>query len=345
MKKIILSSLFLVAISISAIAQDYDMSLIPYRSGDLWGFATPDKKVVITPKYTAVDWFSEGYAAAKTGGKWGYINKAGKMVIPAKFTVAKPFLRGYFPNDKNTGGDTLLYAGASVKADGYEVCINGKGTILSKCPARSEAEQNAQPDGVILSRKTYSLPNSEGLFDKIEDDYEQNGETYYIATKNGKYGVFNTKFEMLLPFEYNLIREGQAGGKTLLAVEKNGMYGLYDAMGKEMMPLDNQSLTVVNDRMNKGYVIVKQDGRSFVKTLDGTNIVNRGYGDISYDNMGGFVLTGDNNLKGFYFTDNTYISPKYTSVELMPGGKYLKVKTFAGADGYINSTGDEFFVQ
>lgn len=336
---------FFITLSTFAQSYDYDMSLIPYRSGDKWGFATPGKQIVITPKYNDVDWFSEGYAAVKVGTKWGYINKDGKMVIPAKFTVAKPFRKGFIPKANDARGDSILFAGASVQSDGYEICINTKGTNLGKCPAISEEDQNAEPDGYILQQKTYSLPNSSGLFDKIEDDYKVNGETYYIARKGNDHGVFNTKFETIVPFQYTSIRKASANGQDYLVVNKYGTYGLLDANGKEIMPLQYSSLNIVDGNMKKGYVIVNENGRSFVKGLDGANITNRGYGNITYDPAGGFVLTGDNNLKGFYFTDNTYISPKYTRVQLMPGGKYLKVRTFSGDEGYINAKGEEYFVQ
>ncbi len=46
-KKIILALLLLITIPV--FAQEADMSLIPYRKGDLWGYASPDKKIVIKP--------------------------------------------------------------------------------------------------------------------------------------------------------------------------------------------------------------------------------------------------------------------------------------------------------
>jgi len=45
--------------------------LIPYRKGDKWGFCTPDKKIVITPKYDDARRFIEGLAQAKLNGKRG----------------------------------------------------------------------------------------------------------------------------------------------------------------------------------------------------------------------------------------------------------------------------------
>lgn len=342
MKKYILLAIVSIILGVDAFAQSADMSLIPYRSGDKWGFATANKEIVIAPKYDAVDWFSEGFAAAQVGTKWGYINKAGKMVIPVRYTVAKPFTRGFMPNKTDDGGDTILFAGASVKADGYEICINTKGTTLPQCPARSE---DATEVAEITKKKTYSLPNNDGLFDEILSDYSYGGDTYYVAKKGNNFGVFNTKFETVVPFSYASIKAKDIGGKEYMVVEKNGSFGLLDAEGKEVIPVNFSSLDVVSGPMNKGYLIVTENGRSFVKDMTGKNITNRGFGSISYDTNGGFILTGDNNLKGFYFLDDTYISPKYTNVDLLPGGKYLKVRTFSGDDGYINSKGEEFFVQ
>lgn len=324
----------------AAFAQQDDMSLIPYRTGDKWGYSSADKNMVIPAKYDDSEWFSEGLAAVKVGNKWGYINRAGKMVIPAKFTVAKPFSKGYVPTKANNGGDTILFAGASIREDGVEVCIDSKGNILKGCPAKTE--ENEPAIAVVTEKKVYSVAN-DGFYDEIVDDFNVNGETYYIAKKNGMYGVFNTKFEMSLPFEYSSITETNAANANYIVGGKNGVYGLYDYAGKELMPMNATAMQVINGPMNKGYIIVKENGRAFVKLIDGTAIMNRGYNDILYDDMGGFVLVGDNNLRGFYFIDNTYIAPKYSDVKLMTGGKYLKVKTFSGETGYIDVKGSEYF--
>ena len=344
MKKYLILLIAICGFTVAASAQNANENLVPYRMGDKWGFASPEKKVVIAPKYAAVDWFYEGYAAVKVGAKWGYINKAGKLVIPAKFTVANPFKKGFMPSTTKAGGDSILFAGASLKADGYEICINTRGANLGKCPAISEAAQNKEPIASVSTKKVYSVPNSRGLFDNIEDDYMLNNEQYYIAKKGNRYGIFNTKFDAILPFEYSSVKATKVAGETYLIVEKDGMYGLTDAMGKEIIPAQNAGIMAGVDRSKKGYVIVKNNGRTYVTNMEGKNLLNRNYGDVMYDTQGGFVLTGDNNLKGFYFPDNTYISPRYTSVQLLPGGRYLSVTSFAGKKGYINVKGDEFFV-
>ena len=68
--------------------------LIPYRKGDKMGFCTPDKKVVIQPKYHWANPFSEGLAEVKLNGKWGFIDKTGREVVPLKYDGAGEFSEG-----------------------------------------------------------------------------------------------------------------------------------------------------------------------------------------------------------------------------------------------------------
>lgn len=348
MNKISMLVVLLFTIATSSFAQQIDFSMVPYRSGDKWGYASPDNKVVIQPKYAEAGWFSEGYAAVKVGSKWGYINKAGQLVIPAKFTVAKSFRKGYLPNSKDNGGDSILFAGASVQANGYEICINSKGATLTKCPAIPEnsVAENRIPIETVTTQKTYSLPKNDGLFDKIENDYKISGsdETYYIAQKGSNYGVFNSKFETIVPFQYSAIKLMKSGGNQYLKVTKDGMSGLVSLSGQSLIEPSNTGLTLVNASNNTEYVIVQHDGKTFVKDINNKDFIDKGYSDIVYDD-GGFVVTADNKLKGYYFLNNTYIQPKYTEVKMMPGGQYLQVRTFAGKTGYINPSGSEYFVE
>ncbi len=337
-------------ISLGLSAQSIDMSLIPYRSGAKWGFANPDGKIKINPKYDDVQWFSEGFAAVKLGSKWGYINKSGALVIPARYTVAKSFRKGFVPSANKDGGDSVLFAGVSLKADGYENCIDTKGRVTVKCPAIAETSvpENNIPVATAVQQKTYSVPNNNGLFDKIVDDYKIAGsdETYYIAQKNGLYGVFNTKFETIVPFEYDEITINRRSNPNYLSVKKNGLYGIATTLGQVKVIPDNTSIATVQLQNGKEYIIVKKDGKTYVKDMDNNLIIPDGYADIVYEQQGGFVIRSDDQKQGFYFLDNTFISPKYSEVHMINGtDKYLLVKTFSGKTGYISSAGNEYFVE
>lgn len=348
MKKKILLLALIIGFNIQSFSQQIDMSLIPYRKATKWGYASPDGKIVITPKYDEANWFSEGYAAVKLGKKYGYINKAGKLVIPAKFTVAKSFRKGFMPNPAKSGGDSVLFAGASMLASGYEICINTRGARIPKCPAISESSvpENNIPVKTVVTQKTYSVPNNNGLFDKISDDYKMSGsdETYYIAVKDNRWGVFNTKFETIVPFEYDGIKLVRAK-MPYLEVNKGGMYGMINGIGQMKILPDNSKIFFVQGANDKEYIIVKRNGKTYVKDADNNFVIEDGYSDIIYDGSGGFILTGDDNKRGYYFSDKTIVAPRYSDIKLVNGTRYLLVKTSSGKLGYISSAGNEYFVE
>jgi len=339
-------TLLSVAFYSSAFSQQMDESLIPYRSGDKWGYSTNDKKIVIEPKYSEAGWFSEGLASVKIGSKYGYINKSGKLVIPAKFTVAKPFRKGYVPNTKKEGGDSVLFAGASLTANGYEICINAKGGQMPKCPAINEnsVSENNTPLATVAVEKKYDLPNNNGLFDKITDDYKVEGssETYYIAVKDGRYGVFNTKFETIIPFVYNEIKINRNKNGAFLEVNKGGMFGIILPNGKISIEPEYSNLRTVDGMDGNEYFVIQKMGKTYVKDLQNRDIISTGFADITYD-RGGFVITNDNKLKGYYFTDNKVIQPKYQEIQKIPGMNYFVITTASGKKGYVSTDGNEYF--
>ena len=340
---------FLVMICYNGVAQDANSYLIPYRQGDLWGYSTADKHIIVKPKYTEANWFSEGFASVKVGNKYGYINTLGALIIPAKFTIAKSFRKGYVPKANNTNGDSVLFAGASLKADGYEICINQKGETMLKCPAMNENsyEENHIPVQTISKQKNYSLANSEGYFDKITDDYklEGNDETFYVAIKNNMYGVINSKFETVIPFDYSSIINFRNGKTTYLQVIKNSMHGILNGNGQIIINPEYSGLLVIEGSNANALVLLQQSEKTYLKDLLNNDMIPGNYSNIIYEKKGGFIITGDNNLKGYYFLNNMLIRPKYKDIKMIADGKYLLVKTITDKQGYINENGDEYFVE
>ncbi len=345
-----------IIIATPVFSQNPDMSIVPYRQGDLWGYASPDKKIVITPAYEDAGFFSEGYAAVKKGGKYGYINKTGKLVIPLKFFVAKPFRIGYLAkvekivtaDDIGDNQKTVLFAPASLRTDGYEICIDIKGVPMKGCPAMLEGGPSDPTKAPVnITEINYSTVKQNDIFDKIVGDYKIPGQEdrYYIAVKGTNYGVFNNKFEIIVPFDYMMIKKWEINNKVYLEVQKNEGKGLINGNGTVSIPVDNSNLTAVKAMDAKYYFIVAKNGKSGIKDAGNNDIVPSYYTDITYEPVGGFVLTGDNNLKGFRFLNNYTLEPKYTNVRAVRKGEYVIITTQAGKTGYINDKGDEFFVE
>lgn len=346
-KKLILT---VTAMALTAIGfcQKPDTTLIPYRQGTKWGFANAEKKVVIKPIYDEVNWFFEGFAVIKRGTKYGYINKAGKIVIPVKYTVAKPFRFGYIDNVTKQKSDTVLFAGASIQADGYEICINTRGQRLLKCPAINENTDAALDAAMVIKEKVYTLNTNSKLFDKIVDDYTiaADSNTYFIARKDSLYGVFNNKFEVIVPFEYTSITKFISAQHMYLGIKKNGVKTILHGNGSKAIAGESNILQNVQSQKNEHLFIVSANGKVGVKDITNAWFIEPKYNDISYDENGGFVITDENDNKGFYFMDKTVVAPQYRDIKMTEiNSRYLLVKTKGDKKGYVNQKGDEFFTE
>lgn len=353
-KILILSTALL--ISFSVFAQKADMSLIPYRQGDLWGYASTDRTIVIKPQFDDAELFHEGFAVVKKVDKYGYINTEGKIVIPIKYYKANAFRFGFFPvagkaksEDNNLHSEkTVLFAGASLSKNGYEICIDTKGQQMPKCPAIPE---NSAPDinkpQQVVETSNYSTIQKSELFDKIVDNYKLvpgADQSYYIATRNKSYGVINNSFQVILPFDFTMITKKNMGGMMYLLAEKNGMHGVFFGNGSPYISMDNTKLQTVSTRSMANYFIVTKDGKTGVKDLTHNFIVESKYADIVYDGTGdGFILTSADGKKGYRFTNGKIVEPEYADIKCLPNGEYIKIKTMAGKSGYINNQGLNFF--
>ncbi len=340
------------AFTVPLFAQDADLTLIPYRHGNLWGYASPNKNIVIKPEYAEANFFYEGFAVVKKGDKYGYINKAGKVVIPFKFFSAKSFRFGYIPktttplNAEDNNQTEVLFAGASLLASGYEICINTKGEKLLKCPAINEnsvPELNKPNTVTIVSN--YSTIQKTELFDNIIADYKMPGveENFYIATRNNKNGVFNNKFDVIVPFEYDKIEKVNIGIMVYLIVEKDGLKGMLFGNGSPYMAVENTKLLYVKSSKGNNYFIFTKDGKTGLKDSRYQMLAEPIYNDIVYLEDAGFVLTGSNNLKGFYFMNTNLVEPKYADVMTIKREEFILVKLASGKLGYINNNLVEFF--
>jgi hypothetical protein len=219
---------------------------------------------------------------------------------------------------------------------------------MPKCPAISET---SAPDlnkaDVTTTVSSYSTIQKSELFDKITGDYKiiaGADETYYIAVRNNNYGVFNNKFEVTVPFEYSMIEKINIGPMVYLKAEKAGLKGMLFGTGSPYLAVENSRLDLVKSRDGASFFIFTKDGKTGVRNTRYENVVEAIYDDVTFaDNGYGFILTGSDKLKGFYFLNGKMVNPKYTEIRPVRGGQYVKVKTPEGKSGYISNNLVEFF--
>lgn len=126
----------------------------------LWGFCSPDYKILIKCQWADVGNFSEGLARVKNDeGKWGFINRDGTLVFPCLWEDAGDFSEGLakvaIKNNKNNilwgfinlQGKAEIICSIPAKptdfhhdeasymlGNNYEVTINKKGLIIKGRP-------------------------------------------------------------------------------------------------------------------------------------------------------------------------------------------------------------------
>ncbi len=119
-------------------AEDFSEGLACVSLNDVWGFIDETGKVVIPFKYNAGygtgHKFSQGLAAVNLNDKYGYIDKTGKTVIPFEYNEAWDFR-----SEKNYDGTPKIYA--HVRKGSDEFCIDKTGKRI-RCWSITKFKQN-----------------------------------------------------------------------------------------------------------------------------------------------------------------------------------------------------------
>ena len=70
--------------------------LIPYRKGNLWGYCSADKSIVVKPEYDKVSYFIENQPGLIVKDKKvGLMSFKGEIVIPIEYKFVEKDGKGY----------------------------------------------------------------------------------------------------------------------------------------------------------------------------------------------------------------------------------------------------------
>lgn len=192
-------------------------------SNGRYGYKDENGKVIIEPKYSEADSFSEGLAAVKEfGSRWGFIDKTGKEIIPFNFSKAAKFSEGLAPVlDKET------------YKWGF---INKKGKFVIK-PQYEEAGYFSEGLAKVKIREntTYvylNFINKEG--ETVVWRKYSNAETFSeglaAVAYDGKWGFIDNSGKEVIPLIYNSAWSFSNGIANVIL---NGKRGQIDKTGKE----------------------------------------------------------------------------------------------------------------
>ena len=76
------------------VGQVSGFDLIPFREGDLWGYADPFGSIVYAPEYKFAGVFRNGIARVQTKEGYGYIAMNGRTFFASNLDAARDFSNG-----------------------------------------------------------------------------------------------------------------------------------------------------------------------------------------------------------------------------------------------------------
>ncbi|NME67943.1 WG repeat-containing protein [Flammeovirga aprica] len=367
-----------------------DFELVPYRFKNKWGFADSTATVKIKPVYQDVIPFNRGLAAFKRDNKWGFIDLKGKEVLEAKYDSVGTYFQGYYAKDEKASNKSSVVSGLLVYENGKGSIVDITGKVISTVSlmfADEEEETAAYKNKIELIKLNdkvgFKIKKSgftiEPLYDSlIYADTDMismfgNRETpYFLAMKDGKWGIITTRNTEKLAFEYDNLIDLEFNGKKLfkkngkwgvmdqhysvllhneydsliyengnyLAVS-NGKWGVLDYNFKSTLPFDYEALKMSSDE--KGFY-VKKGNWGFCDT-NGELKVPTNFSSLeklSYTDF--FKFSNDIKKKkfGLFSLDQTIkIDAIYD--DIAPFTKGYSLVTKKGKRGYINEKGVEFF--
>lgn len=318
------------AIRLKNIVSDlmYEKSVLKYKENNKYGLIDYSGNKVTEAIYDRIQAleYKEGELLVEKDGNVGIISIKGKELVPIKYLNVNS--DGYY-----TDQDKFKYSGyiVSTKTEmGYRYGFIDR-----------EGNEVLKPEYNDLSRVT---------------DLKDNNNAYFIASKNGQFGVYKNS-DQLLKNEYQSISYNKnnniflleksktygaadingnriidikytqidSNGNTLYAKTKDGNVDVYDAKGnKSSIPSnvykysagDNYSIKITNDNGNSTYSVEDNFGNEIIKP-------EYIYIKYLYDDL--FIVSKEQNKLGIIDTKgNQKVELKYSSIQTIKDTKMIQ---------------------
>lgn len=258
MKNILQYSILFIFIGLSY--SIYSQQLYPYRVGDKWGYSDSKGKIIIKPKFNSAGFFfsnlkiTSPIACVKKGKKYIFINKKGKKVIKEKF-------------DKAYGFNSYT-SYSRVTKNGKEYCIDKNGD-KTRCITYCSG-----PRSIMSYFHKYSKNGKIGVYyfkpiltpqgkDSVEkvvlpaiwDSFYENNYGFAIVEQDGKFGIINKKFELIVSYKYDKILTTQSNRKSgQFKIFEDGKWGLLNRQGKMLIEPKYYKIDFFNRNVTKAWL-------------------------------------------------------------------------------------------
>lgn len=265
----------------------YEKSVLKYKKDGKYGLIDYSGKEITKPLYGTIDAleYKEGELIVEQNGKFGVININGVVLVEPEYETIKT--DGYY-----------------TEADGYK----NAGYIVGIKTQEGYRYGHIDVNGNKILETEF---NEISRVSNIKDD----NNIYYIASKNGQYGLYKNNSE-IINTEYQSIEYNQQN--NIFVIEKSRKFGFTDINGKVLVEPKYSQIDITGK-----YVYVKEkQGDTIVLDAAGnkvdipSNVSKIAVADEKYN----IVMTNQNNKTIYSVEDkngNEIISGGYTYIEYL----------------------------
>nr|WP_315158013.1 WG repeat-containing protein [uncultured Flavobacterium sp.] len=251
-------------------------NLFKVKNNDLTGVINLSNKEIIPIAFEYI-FERKNFICGKTkDGKFGLYKKDGSVIL-------KPEYNFVFESDNEKSKLLFALKGASysiINTDGktiYDNTIKKYGYILNEdnliCPFFDTEKsflllQDAKNKYGVYDEinQKQSLPQ---IYDSVKQKLPVEGITYFIVSKNKKFGIVDDKNTALVPFLYDDLSFDLANpypsNEIILPAKKNGKWGLISLKNKVLTDFGYQFIAKIDDSEN----IFKAKIKNKYKIIDG----------------------------------------------------------------------------
>lgn len=309
-------------------AQEHE--LIPFRKGNLWGFADRNKKIVIECQYDEVFPFHEGVAFVKKDNAYAMINNEGQAIT--SFTFESLDLSNDLEAEIENPYEFI---------NGFAIVKQGKIGVVNKTgkfvipPVYECIEPFKNGMAAVCKKYKWGFVDTNGKevvpiqYDEVKSFNEE-----YAAVRLGlNWGFINTKGrEVVNLFKYDSFK-GEGYNEGLAAVSKNGKYGFIDKLDFTVIPFNYDWAY----NFHEGLATVKIGRRQGVIDKKGNLVIPAKYDEI-YPFIEGFARIDSAGAINFIDKQGNKISAQdFEDAKSFSEG--LAAVQLKGKWGFINAQG------
>lgn len=254
----------------------YKGTFLASKDNYFWGLLDSELKTIFPFEYTSSHFQGKqfrfnpkGYITFrenKAEGLHGVVNHKGEVIIPFKWK-----LLSYLIED-----EAHIYAANEHKKRGY-IDINGR-TVL---PFIYEHLPRVLKDSNLVKTKDYTFFLNAQL-QQIGPKYQafnKEGDVYFFK-QNGKWGIMDEHFKIIVPNKYNSIMDGprikdNPDFRSYIVVE-NGKYGLTTLKGENIITPQFECLCGLGYYAPSGYYVEFKKGEVSYKYNEKGELVEKG---------------------------------------------------------------------